>query len=83
MHDEGIGYGAINHPVDRDPICGYVGIIDDVCPRCGRKEGEPMTLEMWQRIKGYSPTDNADYCGTCGDPYEEQDRVINKIKRKK
>ena len=40
MHDNGIGYGAINHPVDRDPICGYNGIIDDVCPCCGRKENE-------------------------------------------
>ena len=31
---------GINHPVDRDPVCGYVGIIGDVCPRCGRREGE-------------------------------------------
>ena len=23
MHDVGIGYGSINHPVDRDPDCGY------------------------------------------------------------
>ena len=81
MHDAGIGYGAINHPVDRDPVCGYVGIIDDVCPRCGRREGEPMTLDMWKRIKGYSKTANADYCGTCGDPYEEQDRVTNKVNK--
>lgn len=22
MYKEGIGYGAINHPVDRDPVCG-------------------------------------------------------------
>ena len=40
MHDAGIGYGSINHPVDRDPVCGYVGVIGDVCPRCGRREGE-------------------------------------------
>ena len=32
MHDCGIGYGSINHPVDRDPICGYVGVIGQVCP---------------------------------------------------
>ena len=38
MHDEGIGYGSINHPVDRDPICGYVGVIGEVCPRCGRRQ---------------------------------------------
>ena len=40
MHDNGIGYGSVNHPVDRDPICGYNGIIDNVCPRCGRTEAE-------------------------------------------
>ncbi len=40
MHDAKIGYGAINHPVDRDPVCGYVGIIGDVCPGCGRKAFE-------------------------------------------
>ena len=45
MHDSDIGYGAINHPVDRDPVCGYVGVIKDVCPKCGRREceGVPMT----------------------------------------
>ena len=40
MHDCGIGYGSVNHPVDRDPVCGYNGIIDDVCPKCGRSEKE-------------------------------------------
>ena len=40
MHDHGIGYGSVNHPVDRDPICGYNGLIDNVCPRCGRSEAE-------------------------------------------
>jgi ribonucleoside-triphosphate reductase len=44
MKYEGIGYGAINHPVDRCPVCGYVGIIDDVCPGCNRKEGEAVLL---------------------------------------
>lgn len=38
MKDAGIGYGSINHPVDRDPLCGYNGIINDVCPCCGRTE---------------------------------------------
>ena len=52
MKEEGIGYGAINHPVDRDPVCGYVGIIKDVCPGCGRKTGEPITLEKLNEIKG-------------------------------
>lgn len=50
MHDNGIGYGAINHPVDRDPICGYNGIIDDVCPCCGRKENEHHGFERISRI---------------------------------
>ena len=45
MHDNDIGYGAINHPVDRDPVCGYVGVIKDVCPRCGRHENEGVEME--------------------------------------
>ena len=41
MHDAGIGYGSVNHPVDRDPICGFSGIITgDRCPHCGRLEGD-------------------------------------------
>lgn len=45
MKELGLGYGAINHPVDRDPVCGYVGVIGDVCPGCGRKEFESVPLE--------------------------------------
>ena len=45
MHDNDIGYGAINHPVDRDPVCGYVGVIKDVCPKCGRRDGEGVPME--------------------------------------
>ncbi len=44
MKSEGIGYGAINHPVDRCPVCGYIGIIDDTCPGCHRKAGEAVLL---------------------------------------
>jgi ribonucleoside-triphosphate reductase len=51
MHDAQIGYGSINHPVDRDPVCGYVGIIDDVCPRCGRREGEMISPEQMAQLK--------------------------------
>ncbi len=41
MHDEGIGYGSVNHPVDRDPVCGFSGIITgNRCPHCGRLEGD-------------------------------------------
>lgn len=53
MHDNGIGYGAINHPVDRDPVCGYNGIIDDICPLCGRSEEEHHGFERIRRITGY------------------------------
>lgn len=52
MKEEGIGYGAVNHPVDRDPICGYNGIIDNVCPKCGREEGK-VPFERIRRITGY------------------------------
>ena len=55
MHDHGIGYGSINHPVDRDPICGYVGIIGDVCPRCGRREGEMISTERMEEMKKMYP----------------------------
>lgn len=55
MHDCGVGYGSINHPVDRDPICGYVGIIGDVCPRCGRREGEEISPERVEELKRMYP----------------------------
>ncbi len=45
MKESGIGYGAVNHPVDRDPVCGYVGVINDVCPGCGRHEFEGVPIE--------------------------------------
>ena len=51
MHDAGIGYGSINHPVDRDPLCGYVGVIGEVCPRCGRRTGEPITEEKMKELR--------------------------------
>lgn len=53
MKEAGIGYGSINHPVDRDPVCGYTGIIGEVCPRCGRRDGEGIPVEKLRRIKGY------------------------------
>lgn len=52
MKGAGIGYGSINHPVDRDPVCGYNGIIGDTCPKCGRKEGK-VKFERIRRITGY------------------------------
>lgn len=77
-YDHDIGYFAVNHPVDRDSVCGYVGIIGDVCPRCGRRDGEPMTEEMWEKLHNkYAYTPNASSCGYCGDPNEERDRQKN------
>lgn len=55
MHDCNIGYGSINHPVDRDPVCGYVGIIGDVCPRCGRHEGEQIPPERIEELRKMYP----------------------------
>ena len=52
MKESGIGYGSINHPVDRDPVCGYNGIIGDTCPNCGRTE-EDRPFERIRRITGY------------------------------
>ncbi len=54
MKESGIGYGSINHPVDRDPCCGFTGIIGDTCPKCGRKETEgSYGFERIRRITGY------------------------------
>lgn len=55
MKELGIGYGSVNHPVDRDPICGYSGVIEgDICPNCGRKEDDSnIKFERMRRITGY------------------------------
>lgn len=54
MKESGIGYGSINHPVDRDPVCGFTGIINDVCPKCGRRESDGgPAFERIRRITGY------------------------------
>ena len=55
MHDNGIGYGSVNHPVDRDPVCGYNGIIDTVCPRCGRTEAAHRMRKVVPRIRIKQP----------------------------
>ena len=54
MKECGIGYGSVNHPVDRDPVCGYNGIIDDECPVCHRHEGDGnQNFQRIRRITGY------------------------------
>jgi ribonucleoside-triphosphate reductase len=52
MKEAGIGYGSLNHPLDRDPVCGYRGIIGKHCPKCGREEGD-IRFERIRRITGY------------------------------
>ena len=56
MKESGVGYGSVNHPVDRDPVCGYNGVIDNVCPRCGRREGEPVSLERLNELRKKYPS---------------------------
>ena len=55
MKESGIGYGSVNHPVDRDPVCGFTGVIDDVCPRCGRHEGEAVSIERLNELRKKYP----------------------------
>ena len=78
MKECGIGYGSINHPVDRDPICGYTGIIGETCPRCGRKDGEGVPLEKLHKLGLYKHL-NAQTLGYPGDPAEEADRMENPL----
>ncbi len=61
MKEQGIGYGSINHPVDRDPVCGYTGVIGEVCPRCGRREGESVSIEKLRELRKKYP--NVPYYG--------------------
>jgi ribonucleoside-triphosphate reductase len=68
MHDEGIGYGSINHPVDTCHSCGYRGIIYDKCPVC---QGENI-LRM-RRITGYLTGDLSSW--NSAKRAEERDRV--------
>ena len=79
MHDQGIGYGSINHPIDRDPVCGYNGIIGDTCPKCGRAE-EDHYFERIRRITGYlaGTLDRFNNAKRC----EEKDRLKHQIEEK-
>ena len=53
MCESGIGYGSVNHPVDRDPVCGYTGVINEECPKCHRHEEEGAPFDRIRRITGY------------------------------
>ena len=76
MQKSGVGYGSINHPVDRDPVCGYNGIIGDSCPQCGRSE-EGHKFERIRRITGYlvGTTDRFNNAKQS----EERDRVKHNV----
>lgn len=79
MKEIGIGYGSINHPVDRDPVCGYTGIIGETCPRCGRKEGEGVPLSKLKKMGLYKNL-NSTTIGYNGAAAEEADRRPNTLK---
>jgi ribonucleoside-triphosphate reductase len=54
MKECGVGYGSVNHPLDRDPVCGYSGIIGDTCPECGRSESDGLgAFTRIRRVTGY------------------------------
>lgn len=76
MADADMGYFSINHPVDRDPVCGYVGIIGDTCPRCGRLDGEGLPLSVLKKVQGYSP--DPKYARVHATIQEENDTLPNK-----
>jgi ribonucleoside-triphosphate reductase len=78
MHDAGMGYASINHPVDEDPECGYVGIIDDVCPQCGRTEAE-HSFNRIRRITGYLVGNLERF--NDGKRAEERDRVKHGVSK--
>lgn len=48
MFDKNVGYGSINHPIDRCNNCGLQTIIEHVCPRCGSEN-----INRIRRITGY------------------------------
>ena len=68
MHDENIGYGSINHPVDTCHNCGYKGVIFDKCPVC-----QSENILRMRRITGYLTGDLSSW--NSAKRAEEKDRV--------
>lgn len=68
MHDEGIGYGSVNHPVDTCHSCGYKGVIYDKCPVC-----QSENIMRMRRITGYLTGDLSSW--NSAKRAEERDRV--------
>lgn len=78
MADSGMGYFALNHPLTRDPICGYVGPMrpDGTCPRCGRKEFEGVPASKLLSLSSYTP--DPEYAITAP-KIEDKDKTFNSI----
>ena len=74
MHDKGMGYFSLNHPVDRCRSCGYEGLINsgEPCPNCGSND-----VEHLRRITGYLV--GSTECWNNGKRHEEIDRVKHKV----
>lgn len=72
MKDSGIGYGSINHPVDRCKDCGTEAIIYDSCPVCGSHN-----ISRIRRITGYLTGDLESW--NSAKKAEEMDRVKHGI----
>ena len=71
MHDEGIGYGSINHPVDTCRSCGYRGVIYTQCPVC-----KSENISRMRRITGYLTGSLESW--NSAKQAEERDRVKHK-----
>ncbi|WP_242143414.1 MULTISPECIES: anaerobic ribonucleoside triphosphate reductase [unclassified Bacillus cereus group] len=74
MSQYGVGYGSINHPVDRCKCCGYHGVIENECPSC-ENENE-HEIERIRRITGYLVGDMSKW--NSAKRREEADRVKHK-----
>lgn len=74
MAQYGVGYGSINHPVDRCKCCGYNGVIENECPSCGNEDEHH--IERIRRITGYLVGDMSKW--NSAKRSEEADRVKHK-----
>lgn len=55
MHDAGIGYGSINHPVDRDPVCGICRRDWGCLPTLRQTDGESISPERLAQLRKQYP----------------------------
>ena len=73
MKDTGIGYGSINHPIDKCRDCGTETIIGNECPVCGSHN-----ISKIRRITGYLTGDLDSW--NSAKKAEEKDRVKHGMK---